>query len=150
MRLFPRTFSLGIFLRLLEKLQAKHLGEYSSLEHKKRDCLDSGSTGESILIIMLPISWWARATMTLQIALQTSPGKHDPHPHGSCKTQNNLQACIKKFLGLLLRNINTYGIGPRLNIQKFGKKKTKGKCGVQILYVILITADYLSGDLQYA
>jgi len=69
MRLFPRTFSLGIVLRLLEKLQAKHLGEYSSPEHKKRDCLDSGSTGESILIIMLPISWWARATMPLQIAL---------------------------------------------------------------------------------
>lgn len=69
MRLFPRTFSLGIVLSLLEKVQAKNLGEYSSLEHKKRDVMDPGSTGESILIIMLPISWWAKATMTLQIAL---------------------------------------------------------------------------------
>lgn len=69
MRLFPRTFSLGIVLSLLEKVQTKHLGEYSSLGHKKRDFMDSGSTGKSILIIMLPISWWVRATMTLQMAL---------------------------------------------------------------------------------
>ena len=153
MRLFPRTFSLGIVLSLLEKVQAKNLGEYSSLEHKKRDVMDpfSSSTGESILIIMLPISWWAKASMTLQIALQRHLlGRMITHAHSSCNTQNNLQAFIEKFLGLLPRNINTYGRGPRLTIQKFGEKKPKGRRGVQILYAMLITADYLSADLQYA
>lgn len=82
-----------------ERVLVKNPGESISLKHKKRYFTDSGSpvrhrvgrrspisphltstiyvrrtevfgsTGESIVIIILPISWWAGATVTLQIVL---------------------------------------------------------------------------------